>query len=99
MIQESYTLHSMVVYTVQIIFYLPLLIYSRFWRDRLVILKQAFDDAKPRTLRQAWADRRNPSQWYNFWVAGLLIIGFTLFLGTIQCVEGALQVYKAYHPT
>ncbi|KAH8784710.1 hypothetical protein BGZ57DRAFT_940452 [Hyaloscypha finlandica] len=70
-----------------------------FWRDRLVILKQAFDDAKPRTFRQAWLDRRNPTQWYSFWIAGLFLIGFTILLGNIQCMEGVLQVYKAYHPT
>lgn len=71
----------------------------KFWRGRLVILKQAFDDAKPRTFRQAWLDRRNPTQWYNFWIAGLFLIGFTILLGIIQCIEGALQVYKAYQPT
>jgi hypothetical protein len=64
-----------------------------------MILKQAFDDAKPRTFRQAWLDRRNPTQWYSFWIAGLFLIGFTILLGIIQCMEGVLQVYKAYHPT
>ena len=68
-------------------------------RDRLTTLKQAYDEAKPSTVQQAWSDRRNPSQWYNFWIAGFLILALTVLLGIIQAVEGALQVYKAYHPT
>lgn len=37
-----------------------------FWRDRLVILKQVFDEAQPSTLSQWWYDRRNGVQWYTF---------------------------------
>ncbi|KAK5656519.1 hypothetical protein OQA88_4496 [Cercophora sp. LCS_1] len=66
-----------------------------FWRDRLVILKQAYDDATPRTLSQWWHDRRNGVQWYTFWVAVLVFL-VTTFLGVVQCIEGALQVYKSY---
>ncbi|KAK8093575.1 hypothetical protein PG997_000260 [Apiospora hydei] len=33
-----------------------------YWRDRLVILKQAYDDATPGTLSQWWYDRRNGVQ-------------------------------------
>ena len=68
-----------------------------FWRDRLVILKQAYDDATPNTLRQWWCGRRNGVQWYTFWVAILVLI-ITTFTSLTQCVEGALQVYKAYEP-
>lgn len=69
----------------------------KFWRDRLVILKQAFDDATPRTLSQWWHDRRNGVQWYTFWVAVLVLV-LTIVFGLTQCIEGGLQVYKAYHP-
>jgi len=69
----------------------------KFWRDRLVILKQAYDDATPGTLSQWWHDRRNGVQWYTFWVA-ILVLVVTTFLSLLQCVEGALQVYKAYEP-
>jgi hypothetical protein len=69
-----------------------------FWRDRLVILKQAYDDSTPRTLSQWWQDRRNGVQWYTFWVA-ILVLATTVFLGIVQCIESALQVYKAYYPT
>jgi hypothetical protein len=66
-----------------------------FWRDRLVILKQAYDDATPKTISQWWHDRRNSVQWYTFWVAVLVFV-VTTSLGVIQCIEGALQVYMSY---
>jgi hypothetical protein len=69
-----------------------------FWRDRLIVLKEVYDDAKPTTLIQWWYDGRNGKQWYTFWVAILVLMVTTLF-GVVQCVEGAVQVYKAYHPT
>lgn len=68
-----------------------------FWRDRLVILKQAYDEATPSTLPQWWHDRRNGVQWYTFWVA-VLVLTLTIFFGFVQSIEGALQVYKAYNP-
>ncbi|KAG7293477.1 hypothetical protein NEMBOFW57_003528 [Staphylotrichum longicolle] len=67
----------------------------RFWHDRLVILKQAFDESSPRGLRQWWNDRRNSVQWYTFWVA-ILVFVMTLFFGLVQSVEGALQVYLSW---
>lgn len=66
----------------------------KYWNDRLVRLKQIFDQAKPGTLRQWWNDRREGTQWYALWVA----VGFTVFFGLVQSIEGALQVYKAYNP-
>jgi hypothetical protein len=67
----------------------------RFWHDRLVILKQFFDDSRPRTIRQWWFDDRKRVQW--FWVA-ILLVFCTILFGIIQCVEGGWQVWKAYHP-
>ncbi|KAL2063633.1 hypothetical protein VTL71DRAFT_5438 [Oculimacula yallundae] len=64
----------------------------RFWHDRLVVLKQEFDESPPTNLTQLWNDRRLGSQWYALWVA----IGITLFFGLVQSIEGAIQVYKAY---
>ena len=66
-----------------------------FWRDRIVILKQTYDDTTPKTIRQWWLDRRNGVQWYTFWVAVLVLI-ITNFLGLVQAIEGGLQVYKAF---
>jgi hypothetical protein len=69
-----------------------------FWHDRLVMLKQAFDEADPKTVRQWWLDRRKPVQWFNFWFAVALVVGLTVLFGTIQSIEGGLQTWKAYHP-
>ncbi|KAK4447590.1 hypothetical protein QBC34DRAFT_409073 [Podospora aff. communis PSN243] len=68
-----------------------------FWRDRLVILKQAFDDATPRTISQWFYDRRNGVQWYTFWVAILVLIVST-GIGVAQVIEGGIQVHFALHP-
>ncbi|KAK8108317.1 uncharacterized protein PG998_010330 [Apiospora kogelbergensis] len=67
----------------------------QYWHDRLIILKQAFDDSKPSTLTQWWWDRRDGVQWYTFWVA-ILVFALTLFFGLVQSIEGAMQVYLAY---
>lgn len=67
----------------------------RFWHDRLVVLKQVFDEATPKTLSQWWYDRRNGVQWYTFWVAAI-VLGLTLVFGLIQSLEGALQVYGTF---
>ncbi|PMD30890.1 hypothetical protein L207DRAFT_592257 [Hyaloscypha variabilis F] len=66
-----------------------------YWRDRLVILKEVYDEARPSTLSQFWHDRRNGPQWYTFWVAlwVLVLTILTILLAVVQCVEGGLQVY------
>lgn len=69
-----------------------------YWRDRLIILKQMYDDATPKTIKQWWHDRRNGERWFTFWVA-VLVLMITITLGLVQCIESALQVYKAYYPT
>ncbi|KAH7308858.1 hypothetical protein BKA65DRAFT_559725 [Rhexocercosporidium sp. MPI-PUGE-AT-0058] len=69
-----------------------------FWHDRLIILKQAFDQSRPATISQWWYDRRNGVQWYTFWIA-VVVLFLTIFFGMVQSIEGALQVYKAFHPT
>ncbi|KAK8044407.1 hypothetical protein PG993_004431 [Apiospora rasikravindrae] len=67
----------------------------KYWNNRLVILKQALDDARPQTMMQWWHDRRNGVQWYTFWVAILVFI-VTIFFGIIQSLEGALQVWLSW---
>jgi hypothetical protein len=69
-----------------------------FWHDRLGILKQVFDEAEPSTIAQWWCDRRRRVQWYTFWVAAV-VLALTIFFGMVQCIEGGLQVYKAYYPS
>jgi len=66
-----------------------------YWHDRIVMLKQVFDEAKPRTLSEWWYDGRNGVQWYTFWIA-LLVLALTILFGLIQCIEGAWQVRLAY---
>jgi hypothetical protein len=68
-----------------------------YWHDRLVILKDAFDEAEPVTITQWWYDRRRRVQWSTFWIAAL-VLALTLFFGVVQCIEGGIQAYKAYHP-
>ncbi|KAK0650178.1 hypothetical protein DIS24_g7102 [Lasiodiplodia hormozganensis] len=69
-----------------------------YWKDRICILKQEFDEGTPQTFRQWWWDRRSGPQWYTFWIA-IMVLVLTIFFGIIQSAEGALQVYKAFHPT
>jgi hypothetical protein len=65
-----------------------------FWRDRLIILKEMFDESEPKNLTQWWSDRRNGVQWYTFWVA-IVVLLLTLFFGLVQCIEGGIQTYVA----
>ncbi|EPE28315.1 hypothetical protein GLAREA_09435 [Glarea lozoyensis ATCC 20868] len=64
----------------------------RYWHDRLVVLKQYFDESQPRTVKQWWYDDRKRVQW--FWVA-MVLVGGTFLFGLVQCVEGGLQVWAA----
>lgn len=70
----------------------------RFWHERIVALKQVFDDVEPSTISQWWFDTRRRVQWYTFWTA-VVVVMLTLVFGVVQCVEGGLQVYKAYNPS
>jgi hypothetical protein len=69
----------------------------KYWRLRLCILKTVFDESEPKSLRQWWNDRRYGERWYTFWIAASVIL-LTVLFGLVQSIEGALQVYKAYHP-
>jgi hypothetical protein len=66
----------------------------KYWRDRLVILKQAFDDSEPRTVSQWWYDDRKRVQWYTFWVAALVLI-LTVVFGFIQTASGIIQAWAS----
>jgi hypothetical protein len=69
----------------------------RFWHDRLVILKQAFDEAQPRTLSQWWYDRRSGAVWFGFWNAAAILIltALTLLFGVVQCAESGIQAWAS----
>ncbi len=58
------------------------------------MLKQVYDEAQPKTLRQWWHDRRNGVQWYTFWITVLVLI-LTVLFGLIQSIEGGIQAYAS----
>ncbi|KAH7348121.1 hypothetical protein BKA66DRAFT_477358 [Pyrenochaeta sp. MPI-SDFR-AT-0127] len=70
----------------------------KFWRKELVALQKVFNEPHQTSIFQQWRDKRNSTQWYTFWIA-VVVLCFTLFFGFVQSIEGAIQVYKAYHPS
>jgi len=64
------------------------------WRNRLLELHQIFH-APPVGWTQIWADRRNPLQWYTFWIA-IIILVLTIVFGVISSVTAIIQTYIAY---
>ena len=63
-----------------------------YWRDRLVILKQTFDDSEPNTIASWWYDDRKKVQWYTFWVAALVLL-LTVVFGLIQSISAVVQAW------
>jgi hypothetical protein len=66
----------------------------KYWKDRLVILKQAFDESEPHTLSQWWYDDRKRVQWYTFWVAALVLM-LTVIFGLLQTGIGIVQAWAS----
>ncbi|KAK3395174.1 hypothetical protein B0H63DRAFT_499310 [Podospora didyma] len=69
----------------------------RFWRDRLMIVKQVFDEAEPSSLSQWWYNRSRRVQWYTWWLGVLVLLLGSIF-GLIQCTLNTVQVYKLFNP-
>ncbi|KAF2794174.1 hypothetical protein K505DRAFT_242738 [Melanomma pulvis-pyrius CBS 109.77] len=68
-----------------------------FWRDRIEVLKDAFEESSPtRATLKVLRDRKNGGNWLNSWAA-IVAIALTLFFGLVQSIEGAIQVYQLYH--
>ena len=71
----------------------------RYWRQRLMELYHVFRQP-PTTVYRLWHDRRNPMQWYTFWLAVLIAVLSIVFgsLGTyigfrqIQLAEQSIQI-------
>lgn len=61
-----------------------------YWRRQLVELYDVFQQP-PSTIFQMWHDRRNPMQWYTFWLAAFIAISSTVF-GVIGCYIGFKQI-------
>lgn len=69
-----------------------------FWRERLGVLKQAYDETTLTTLLQWWHARSNGPQWLTFWISivlGSFLTLMGLFLSMMQVVQGTIQVYLA----
>ena len=69
----------------------------QFWRDRLVLLEEAVEEATPTSKALLKKDSKRGDHWLDPRIA-IVAIGLTLFFRLVQSVEGAVQVYKAYHP-
>lgn len=65
-----------------------------FWRDRLALIQQTFDQSKPDTMKQWLYDKRDSNRYYTFWLA-VLAICLTLVFGLVQSVTGVIQVLKS----
>jgi hypothetical protein len=68
-----------------------------YWHDRLVMLKQEFDEARPESLRELWLDDRHGRHWYTLWIAVVVLI-LTLVFGLTQSIFEGMQLNKALHP-
>ena len=65
------------------------------WRDRLSELYDEVFQSPPVSWAQLWTDRRNPQQFWTFWIA-LIILGLTV----ISAICGIIQAWasvKALH--
>ncbi len=60
-----------------------------------MLLKQAFDEAEPNSWSQWWHDKRKGVYRYPLLLAAVALL-LTFIVGVIQCIEGGLQVYKAF---
>jgi len=66
-----------------------------YWRNRLLVLKNALDNAQPSGFSSLWIDRRNQHQWWTFWIA-VVVFFLTVIFGLISSVTGVLQVYASW---
>ena len=62
----------------------------RYWRKRLTELHDVYNEA-PRSVLQIWHDRRNPLQWWTFWLAVAIAV-MTIIFGIITSYTGFRQV-------
>jgi hypothetical protein len=65
----------------------------RYWRKQLMELDEVFHQA-PKGMLQLWYDRRNPMQWWTFWLAAMIAI-LTILFGIISSYTGLKQTALA----
>lgn len=63
------------------------------WGDRLSRLHEVYN-SHPVGWRQMWHDRRNPLQWYTFWLAAFIAL-MTFIFGVISSVTSVIQARAA----
>jgi hypothetical protein len=66
-----------------------------YWRDRILLLRDAYDNAEPRDVKTWWYDKRNRFQRSTVLFAVIVLI-LTVLFGLIQSVTGIMQVYVAF---
>ena len=66
-----------------------------YWRDRLFELYEEVYRSPPVSWAQLWRDRRNPQQFWTFWIA-LIILALTM-ISTIATVIQAWATVQALY--
>jgi hypothetical protein len=66
-----------------------------FWQERLGALQLAYNDSRPKRLKEWYFDRRNRNEWATFWIA-VIVFFLTVFFGVISSITGIIQVILAY---
>ena len=64
-----------------------------YWHSRLAELHDVFHQA-PKSIPQIWHDRRNPVQWWTFWLAVIIAV-LTIMFGILASYTGFKQVMLA----
>ena len=64
-----------------------------YWRDRLLELHEEVFQSPPVSWAQLWRDRRNPQQFWTFWIAILILLMTTL--STMATIIQAWAAVKA----
>lgn len=64
------------------------------WRDRLLLLEEAFDQSEPDSFPKWWHDRRKKVQRYTFMVAVVVLL-LTIFFGLIQSIASIIQAWAS----
>ena len=65
----------------------------RYWRRQIMELYHVFQQP-PATVLHMWRDRRNPMQWYTFWLAALIVV-LTIVFGSLGTYIGFKQIELA----
>lgn len=65
------------------------------WGERLSLIQEAFDDSRPKRLKQWYWDRRRRNDWATFWIA-VVVFCLTVVFGIISSVTSIMQLVVSY---